>query len=131
VIKNSDMAKGSQVHLTHPTRGMNLNNKRSSESITPADKSTLVEKRNYKRVTACNDVDDHDCSDIGNPPTSDIVSVPKHTISHIVPRNTGVGIVIAVGSTVPSATKGPCLTKVAMATAMPPPTQVVKKQNIL
>ena len=73
LIENSDMAKASLARK----RGVNLPKKRTSESITPGDESTLVQNKKYKRVTARDDVVDSDSSHVGDPPTSEVASVPN------------------------------------------------------
>ena len=73
LIENSDMAKASLARK----RGVNLPKKRTSESITPGDESTLVQNKKYKRVTARDDVVVVDSSHVGDPPTSEVASVPK------------------------------------------------------
>jgi hypothetical protein len=80
VIQNIDMAKntkGKQGRMTLPKKGVNLlSKKKSSESIIHADDSALVHNRKDKRVTTCDDPFDDDSSDVSNPPTSKVASVP-------------------------------------------------------
>jgi hypothetical protein len=80
VIQNIDMAKntkGKQGRMTLPKKGVTtLSKKKSSEFIIPADDSALVHNTKDKRVTTCVELFDDDSSDVSDPPTSKVASVP-------------------------------------------------------
>ena len=98
-LENTDMAKGSRQCLPPPKRGVNLNNKRTSESITPAD----------------DDVN----SDVGNQPTSKLSK--RASLASVAS--------VASVASLPKQTNYPIATRkiVPMAMPMPPTTQVVQK----